>query len=442
MIIMADESIIDQIEKSNNVSLLKQIILPSEGNNSDRSDKQDKIQLSHKKNKPKHGSLTCVVCGSSANGYNFGAITCESCKAFFRRNARKDPATFSCNNKGDCKITFEPRRNCLACRLAKCFNSGMRCDRLLTNEQKAAKRGRLEENRNLTLNSNSKTNNEQFQLSSSTSSDNLLTSIDTNILLTDFTNLLSSQPQQILLSWEDLQRIETISLFYQNRIEFAARNGLPWNPSMHARTFLQVINSYSVSAMRLLSFLKQIPEFNQLNVDDKVTLIKYNLPKILGINYALSYNIETNQLIESDSDVPLNTQFFPILHDYNTRTQIKKIFASFLHIIKYDRKIIELTVIILILTKGFSITSNHDEPILNDKMSAYRAQNYYTELLWKYMETRHGYEKAIKLFSELIVHVISWQTVHEEIENDIMRTLSPKDINELVPIMKSIMRFS
>ncbi|CAF4080602.1 unnamed protein product, partial [Rotaria sordida] len=91
MIIMADESIIDQIEKSNNVSLLKQIILPSGGNNSERSDKQDEIQLSHKKNKPKHGSLTCVVCGSSANGYNFGAITCDGCKAFFRRNARKDP---------------------------------------------------------------------------------------------------------------------------------------------------------------------------------------------------------------------------------------------------------------------------------------------------------------------------------------------------------------
>ncbi len=31
--------------------------------------------------------LICVVCGSQANGYNFDAITCESCKAFFRRNA-------------------------------------------------------------------------------------------------------------------------------------------------------------------------------------------------------------------------------------------------------------------------------------------------------------------------------------------------------------------
>ena len=46
------------------------------------------------KNKPKGGSLICVVCGSAAHGYNFGAITCESCKAFFRRNARKDRVSF------------------------------------------------------------------------------------------------------------------------------------------------------------------------------------------------------------------------------------------------------------------------------------------------------------------------------------------------------------
>lgn len=30
---------------------------------------------------------TCRVCGDHATGYNFNVITCESCKAFFRRNA-------------------------------------------------------------------------------------------------------------------------------------------------------------------------------------------------------------------------------------------------------------------------------------------------------------------------------------------------------------------
>ena len=32
----------------------------------------------------------CSVCGDKALGYNFNAITCESCKAFFRRNALKN----------------------------------------------------------------------------------------------------------------------------------------------------------------------------------------------------------------------------------------------------------------------------------------------------------------------------------------------------------------
>ena len=33
----------------------------------------------------------CQVCGDKALGfYNFNAITCESCKAFFRRNAYRE----------------------------------------------------------------------------------------------------------------------------------------------------------------------------------------------------------------------------------------------------------------------------------------------------------------------------------------------------------------
>jgi hypothetical protein len=37
----------------------------------------------------KPGGLICIICDGPAHGYNFDAITCESCKAFFRRNALK-----------------------------------------------------------------------------------------------------------------------------------------------------------------------------------------------------------------------------------------------------------------------------------------------------------------------------------------------------------------
>ena len=40
-------------------------------------------------NRDSKENRVCGVCGDKALGYNFDAISCESCKAFFRRNAPK-----------------------------------------------------------------------------------------------------------------------------------------------------------------------------------------------------------------------------------------------------------------------------------------------------------------------------------------------------------------
>ncbi|KAJ1357414.1 hypothetical protein KIN20_015557 [Parelaphostrongylus tenuis] len=75
---------------------------------------------------------TCKVCGDRANGYNFGVLTCESCKAFFRRNAMREEE-IKCPFSNSCGITSASRRFCQGCRLRKCFEVGMRiswlCDR-------------------------------------------------------------------------------------------------------------------------------------------------------------------------------------------------------------------------------------------------------------------------------------------------------------------------
>lgn len=44
--------------------------------------------------KKKKDVKQCGVCGDQALGSNFNAITCESCKAFFRRNALKTKVCF------------------------------------------------------------------------------------------------------------------------------------------------------------------------------------------------------------------------------------------------------------------------------------------------------------------------------------------------------------
>ncbi len=222
----------------------------------------------------------------------------------------------------------------------------------------------------------------------------------------------------------------------------AARDGLPWNPSMYASTLLQDINARSVSALRLVSFFKQIPEFNQLNAQDRFTLIKYNLMAVLVLNSALSYNMETNSIMETDSDAPWNPSILAKVHGDEIYRRIKKVLDSFARIAQYDQRIIQLALVVLILTKGFSTNGTASEPILDDSMAVYRAQKYYTELLWKYLQAVHGNGKAIHIFKELVAHFISWQTLQESISRNLPNALTPTDMNELLPIMKSLLQLS
>lgn len=246
--------------------------------------------------------------------------------------------------------------------------------------------------------------------------------------------------ESLIISALNLVRSQFFSLTYTISIRIsAARDGLPWNPSVHGTTLLQHINSRSVSAMRLLTFFKQIPEFDQLNVQDKVTLVKYNLTPLFILNNTLSYNVETDQIKETDSDVPWDTDMLQKVHGAAVYSQVKKIFDSFVRIAKYDQRIIQLALIVLILTKGFSTDADAGEPPLNDGIGVFRAQNYYTELLWKYMETVHGLEKSISIFNELVAHFVSWQTLEKELRLNLSRHLTPEDKMKILPIMKSLL---
>lgn len=88
----------------------------------------------------------CGVCGDKALGCNFNAVTCESCKAFFRRNALGQKQ-FKCPFSNNCEINTVTRRFCQKCRLDKCFSIGMCKDLIMSDEDKNLKRQKIEENR-------------------------------------------------------------------------------------------------------------------------------------------------------------------------------------------------------------------------------------------------------------------------------------------------------
>lgn len=80
------------------------------------------------------GLQVCRVCGDKANGYHFNVLTCEGCKGFFRRTMKRNVRLRCPFRKGTCEINQKTRRQCQACRLRKCLESGMKKEMIMSDE--------------------------------------------------------------------------------------------------------------------------------------------------------------------------------------------------------------------------------------------------------------------------------------------------------------------
>ncbi|KAJ3589672.1 hypothetical protein NHX12_010515 [Muraenolepis orangiensis] len=67
---------------------------------------------------------SCLICADEASGCHYGALTCGSCKVFFKR-AAEGKQKYLCASRNDCTIDKLRRKNCPSCRLRKCFEAGM-----------------------------------------------------------------------------------------------------------------------------------------------------------------------------------------------------------------------------------------------------------------------------------------------------------------------------
>jgi len=330
----------------------------------------------------KKSDLSCVVCCGLAHGYNFDAISCESCKAFFRRNALFNVDRLKCRRDGACEITLETRRRCKSCRLKKCFAVGMRKEWILTEEEKLNKKRRIEENRRL-------------RLANTNESTNLTEKFDLDLL--GKTKILYKQ------------NVDVIS-----NVVNAFNNGFKSDPTSYGWSYplakkitalCQILNTKNTTALRLISFYKKLSEFDALNEIDKVNLIKNNLPYIFIFHASLGYDpindiyhegIPTNDTLLYGADIRE-------AHGNEIHLRCTLIMRSLHSIVQMDQRIMQLALVIMLFSKGLSsITTNNTEPLLNNSQQVFQIQNFYIEQLWLFMEKYYGLTRTILTFSTLI----------------------------------------
>lgn len=336
----------------------------------------------------------CYVCGAKAHGYNFDQITCESCKAFFRRNALKSMDKFRCRNNNNCVITSATRKRCKRCRLTKCFKVGMRKEWILTEEEKRLKRRKIERNRLLKeqaqligrqqnqgsfeahyrTNSSSSSmveyspplsNNSQRSISSK-SNDSRMLPLPIVCMSRSVDQQLYERQRYVLRQLSD--GYQTFCRQYPQPNKFADRNAfIAQTYDMDTKLLLVKELTRELTQMttsRLLNYFTLIPEFTFLAETERKSILFKNMLTVFMFHGALTYNSDTDTFVDqTTADEPYDAKYLLFVYGprvYNTFISLARGLTGATYQLPSDKESNErshtlflLLMIVLLFSNGF-----------------------------------------------------------------------------------------
>ncbi|CAG2110872.1 unnamed protein product [Medioppia subpectinata] len=268
--------------------------------------------------------LVCDVCGDKGRARNFGAITCESCKSFFRRHGlRNEP--FNCPSNGKCVINVLTRRHCNKCRLEKCFALGMRKELIRGYEVIKSKHKPSNESLNYTDFSNNN-NLHNYSLIDTTIDENFTFDLlDNNLInindieeqlivsknntnsVVKYVNKNSGKELPIIpvfktisdyngINQLEFSRISELLIAYNNTFN-SGLNTNTHNTTVHKVNDLQELttgyNDLNEEFIKIIvKFTKSLNGFNNICADDKYALMKHGVRDLVLIRCLKYYNLE------------------------------------------------------------------------------------------------------------------------------------------------------
>ncbi|CAF3660415.1 unnamed protein product [Adineta steineri] len=406
-------------------------------NNNKRSSSSS--QLENGNIKRRKADLTCVICEGHAYNYNFGQITCESCKAFFRRNALHLIENTKCRSLNNirCNIRYDIKQKCQRCRLLKCLESGMRKDLILTPEKRLSKEKCLEENRRIKYIQINDIKEEGIEELSNTNINDKL--IDNNI---------SYELSE--MDWFCISNIQEAYSSSSRSVPSASSILSLELTSDKMSTYMKLFDVHHFTVIKIINFLKQISEFEQLNDNDRLILVKHNLCSLNMIRASLTFDTIREIYYEDDGDVhnsmSSNNKAFAeqckSLYILCYSYELNRLFISILHtlhsLIDNDPIIVQLLMLSMIFLKGL-VSVDSQEPILDDSKHVFYLHSKYTDLLFRYLIKQSSFNTAVMKMMHLVEVLIKIQRLIRDFHQEIK---SKVDINYINPLMRSFLHFT
>lgn len=248
-----------------------------------------------------------------------------------------------------------------------------------------------------------------------------------------------------VLSIEDWSEIQNICSIYKSIFVNENRTCRSYETSDRKSVIVTWSELASERSLQIINFCQQIDEFENLNSDDRFTLIKYNLLSLFLIQKTLLYNPTTKNFNSktNDNNAIKRRQFFLMFYGASgIRENYLNLIDSFSIATEQDSTLIYLVLIILLFTKGLSMSEN--ENILNDALSVNRAQSHYTKLIWNYLLNKYGDEKkTIQQYIQIMQQIERIQ-LHTKYFRDYFRTQTQSEdiLDRIAPLMQAVLNIS
>lgn len=203
---------------------------------------------------------------------------------------------------------------------------------------------------------------------------------------------------------------------------------------------ISLSNSTNEGVLNVIKFFRQISEFEELDGNDRLMLIKYNLfpvyPVLKCFNFIRAHVCST---VENDEETAKLRRFYALCFgsDQARQAYINAIFAL-METIEQDETVLALLLVILMFSQGLSM--NEDEPPLRSSLQVNRVQSHYVQLLWNYMISKWNDSEAHKRFTRLLSIIFQMQKASKLLSDYFYTQVTTSDIvDQITPLMQSVL---
>ena len=197
--------------------------------------------------------------------------------------------------------------------------------------------------------------------------------------------------------------------------------------------------------MKLITFIRNIPEFKLFNEQNRFMLVKYNFPLVFAMGLCLDYDANRDIVIHREAeseeyDVAFR-QLSSSCYGKSFDLQVNELLRSTKKIIDDDPIILQLMMVILTFAKINSVEDiavNEQLAFMNSKQ-VYEAESIYTSLLFRYMIDKYStYDQAARRYSQLIQKTVEVKMLVRIYQNFLREQLAGANDGEVNPVFKSI----